>query len=305
MITSLLNLISTPVPVLNSAGLDLRVGLSSEDPTLLNRPTETYDSYLSIYSPEGIFLDRVHLGEIEPYRRRLFDISSITRDFVRELDHLVVVHRIPTRLLPGSGELDEPIEITDQLNFRMFRSLVEYSYPDGGNGSVIYETPPGLNSGLVSSSNTLTFTCQTVLSDFMDTLIILVHYSTNANYSHIADYDFGLYSRSGELLVSDRVTVAPFSIKVLRLSDIVPEEIVYDERDPADGLSVFSFVGCSDDASLLVMAVNISPSLRAVAVEHTHPPQAYLLPSDTSMRKEIKNMAQRNWKSIFHISRSN
>ena len=55
-----LNLISTPLALLNSLGLDLRVGLSSEDPMVGRHPTEAYEAYLTTYSPEGLLMDRRH-----------------------------------------------------------------------------------------------------------------------------------------------------------------------------------------------------------------------------------------------------
>ena len=58
-----LNLISTPIAVLNSVGLNLRVGLSSEDPMVGRNPSETYAAYLSVYSPGGVLLERQHLGD--------------------------------------------------------------------------------------------------------------------------------------------------------------------------------------------------------------------------------------------------
>ena len=161
MRTSLLNLISTPVPVLNALGLNLRVGLSSEDPMVGRHPSEPYEAYLSVYSPEGLLLERVHLGQIPANRRRFFDISVITRRLVPDLDHLTVVHRIPSRMSPESSDLEDEIEMSVEPDYSLFRSLIEYSYPEGGNGSVIYETPPRLNAGTSGhrSSNTLTFTC--------------------------------------------------------------------------------------------------------------------------------------------------
>lgn len=99
----LLNLISTPVPVLNSLGLELSVGLSSEDPVVGRRLSEPYRAYLSVYSPEGKWLNRCDLGEIPPNRRRLFPLSALTRELVPAGDHLVVVHRVPARLVPKRG----------------------------------------------------------------------------------------------------------------------------------------------------------------------------------------------------------
>ena len=99
MRVSPLNLISTPVPVLNSLGLRLRVGLSSEDPMVGRHPTEAYEAYLSVYSPEGPLMERTHLGQILPSRRRFFDVSAIAGRLIPNVDHLAVVHRIPSRLM--------------------------------------------------------------------------------------------------------------------------------------------------------------------------------------------------------------
>lgn len=298
---SLLNLISTPVPVLNTIGLNLRVGLSSEDPMVGRYPSEPYEAYLSVYSPEGVFLEREHLGEIPANRRRFFGISAITRRLVPQLDHLAVVHRIPSRLLAQVSSVEDEIEIPKEPDYSLFRSLIEYSFPGGGNGSVIYETPPRLNMGTSGpkSSNTLTFTCQTVLSELVNTYVVLIHYSVNPFYADIATYNLGLYSLSGELVVSDRVTIGPFATKILDMARVIPERAVRSARDPQDGLSTFTFVGYSDDAAILVMAVNVAPDLGAVAVEHTHPPQAYVLPLVASYQRGVKANAQRMWKSIL------
>ena len=306
MATSLLNLISTPVPVLNSIGLNLRVGLSSDDPTTLNYPSEEYTAYLSVYSPEGLLLKRTSLGEIPPSRRRYFDVSGITRKSIPDLDHLVVVHRIPTRLLERVSNVEDEIELDPEPSYRMFRSLVEYSYPQGGNGSVIYETPPRLNATTSGhrTSNTLTFTCQTVLSPTLNTYVIILHYSVSPAYSRIANYHFALHSTSGDRVFSDSVSVAPFSIRVLDLASIIPAEVVAKERDPQDGLCALTFVGYSEDASLPVVVVNAAPSLGAVSVEHTHPAQSYIYPWDVSYQRQAKNEAQSAWRSILAADRS-
>jgi hypothetical protein len=299
---SLLNLISTPAPVLNTLGLHLRVGLSSEDPMVVRHASEPYEAFLSIYSPEGILLSRDYLGEIRANRRRFFDISAVTRKLVPELDHLTVIHRVPSRLLSLAGSIEDEIEVSTEPDYSLFRSLIEYSYPGGGNGSVIYETPPRLNAG--ASSNTLTFTNQVVLSEFVNTYVILINYSVNPSYSHIADYHFGVHSLSGEQLVSSRVSIGPLAIKVLNMEQILPSHLIRKEEDPQDGLSTFTFVGCSDDAAVLVVVVNAAPVLGAVAVEHTHPPQTYLFPSDPKQQRKVKTDAQQIWKSIFSTGRS-
>lgn len=301
MLISPLNLISTPIPVLNSLGLNLRVGLSSEDPMVVRHPSETYDAYLSIYSPEGLLSERVHLGQIPPHRRRFFDVTDATRRLVPSQDHLCVVHRIPSRLLAQVSGVEEEIELDSEPDYSLFRSLVEFSYPNGSNGSVIYETPHRLNPGTPGSgsSNTLTFTCQTLLSQTVSTYMVLIHYSVNPAYSRVAHYEFAFHALSGERVASERVALGPFSIRVLDVGQIIPADVVAREADPQDGISAFTFVGYSDDASILGMVVNTAPSLGAVAVEHTHPPQTYLLPLDPSYQRQVKAEAQAGWKSIL------
>ena len=306
MLVSPLNLISTPVAVLNTLGLNLRAGLSSEDPTVVRQPSEPYEAYLSIYSPEGLLLGRRHLGEIPPNRRRFFDISTVTRELVPELDHLTVVHRVPARMVSQVSSVEEQIEMDKEPDYSMFRSLIEYSYPHGGNGSVIYETPPRLNTVTEGhkSSNTLTFTCQTVISESLNTHVILIHYSMTPSYSRIANYHFGLYSPSGELVASDSVAVGPFSIKVLDMAQVIPRQAVRDGMDPEDGLSAFSFVGYCDVASIPVVVVNAAPDLGSVSVEHTHPPQTYLFPLEPAYQREVKRDAQKGWRSMLSAGRS-
>lgn len=300
MRTSLLNLISTPMPVLNSLGLRLKVGLSSEDPTL-RCPTETYVAYLSVYSPEGLLLERVCLGEIPPSRRRMFDVSDVTTTLVPNQDHLAVVHRIPSRLLAQSSHLEEVTELQGTPDYSLFRSLVEYSYPQGGNGSLIYETPPGLNATLDGrgSSNTLTFTCQIVVSELIKSYLILLHHSVNPAYSRIANFRFGLFSLSGELVASEHVRIGPFSINVVDMDQILPRPVVERDRDIQDGQSAYTLVGSSSDAAILSMVVNASPKLGAVAIEHTHPPQAYLLPFEAGLKRSMKAAAQSSWESVY------
>jgi len=294
---SLLNLISTPVPVLNSLELRVRVGLSSEDPMGTRYASEPYEAFLSIYSPEGVFLERVPLGGIPSNRRRMFDVSETTQRLVPNGDHLAVVHRIPVSLLDKYPNLDEEIELLSEPDYSFFRSLVEFSYPGGGNGSVIYETPPNFNAR--PSSNTLTFTNQLVISPETNSYLVLINSSTDPSYARVADFFFGMYCLSGQRAVADSVRVGPFGIQVIDMKQLIPNDVIERETDPEDGLSSFSLIGGSEDAAMLAMIINSAPGLKAVAVEHTHPPQAYLVPQNLSLQRQIKTLAQFHWQSVI------
>jgi len=298
---SLLNLITTPIAVLNSLGLRTRVGLSSDDPMTIRHLGESYQAYLSIYSPEGMFLDLVHLGEIPANRRRLFDVTDIARKLVPGQDHLVVAHRVPNGLLSRVSRVEDNIELQEIPDYHIYRAMLEYSYPDGGNGGVIYETPPGLNSHIPghSKSNTLTFTCQIAISATVETHVVLVHHSVNPLYSNIANFSFGLFSTSGERVATKNIALGPFSVKSVDIASIIPDEVIKQDADPVDGQSVYTFVGACEDAVVLPLFVNAAPMIGAVGVEHTHPPQAYLLPSDLKLKQRIKSEASSVWKSLF------
>ena len=185
----------------------------------------------------------------------------------------------------------------------MFRSTVEYSYPGAGNGSVIYETTPRLNDGQ-RSSNSFTFTCQTVLSESVNTHVILINSSMNPAYSTIANFTYGLHSSSGELVWTDNVSLGPFGVRILDLASVMPAQVVSREQDPEDGVAAFSFIGYSEEAAVTVLLVNAAPSLGAVAVEHTHPPQAYLFPLGAEYKRTAKEDARQAWKSILPAGRS-
>ncbi|MBM3741095.1 MAG: hypothetical protein FJW39_35620, partial [Acidobacteria bacterium] len=281
MPVQLLNLISTPIPVLNSLGLDLSVGLSSDDPVVGRHPSEVYRAYLTIYSPEGRRLDRVVLGDIPPRRRRLFDISGLTRRVVSGCDHLVVVHRVPARLADQTVSLDDPVEM-EEPDYSLFRSLIQYAYPGRGNGSVIYETPPRLNMQRPggSPSTTLTFTSKIVLSSSVRTYVVPIHYSMNPAYAAEGHYRYVLLDAAGRQVLDQTVAMPAFTVRALDLAAALPSDRLQPEACTNDELACFSFVAWCADAALAPLVLNVASDLGGVSVEHTHPAQAFLMPGD-------------------------
>ncbi len=297
MQVQLLNLISTPIPVLNSLGLELSVGLSSDDPVVGRRPTEPYMAYLSLYSPEGKWLERRVLGEIPPNRRRLFALSALARQLVPAGDHLVVVHRVPTRLVKQARSLDEPLEMEQEPDYSMWRSLIQYSYPEHGNGSVIYETPPRLNVRKAGAppSTTLTFSSKMIFSSEVKTYVMPIHYSMDPGYSAVSRYYYAVFDRAGHPVLNRTVTMPAFTVQALDLGRELSEQTIRQATDPEDGLANFTFVAYSDDAALAPLILNVAPNLGGVSVEHTHPAQAFLMPFNDKDKNRIKGAAIAAW----------
>ena len=214
MRVSLLNLISTPIPVLNTVGLELAVGLSSESPSMRDTSADPLHAYLTIYSPKGERLERRYLGEIPPRRRRLIPLSPITREVVPDGDHLVVVHRIPASMLDRANDLDSPVEMDHRPEFPMWRALIQYSYAGKSNGSVVYETPPMMNviKPGAPPSKTLTFSSKILLSSQVNTFVIPIHYSMDPSYSRTCKFHYMLLDPAGRLVLKKSVALNSFSV---------------------------------------------------------------------------------------------
>ena len=296
---SLLDLITTPVPVLNTLGLRTRVGLSSEDPMVLRHPSEEYQAYLTVYSPEGVLLGRSHLGDIPPNRRQFFDVSAACQELVPSGDHLAVVHRVPSKLLEQVSSVDQPVEVERAPDYFGYRSCVEYSYPGGANGSLIYETPPMLNVPRQGRppSDSLSFSSKTVLSESVDTYVVLIHYSMEPSYSAICEYHYSFFTPTGELAATGDLRLAPFSIQIIDVAQVVPQALFQQHRDPSDGLAPFTFVGYTDQAAVIPLFFNASRTMGAISVEHANPAQEYLIPASFNDRRSVKSRAVAQWKA--------
>ena len=104
-------------------------------------------------------------------------------------------------------------------------------------------------------------------------------------------------------MATENVALGPFSVKAVDIATIIPADVIKRDSDPQDGQSIYTFVGSCEDAVVMSLFVNAAPDIGAVAVEHTHPPQAYLLPSDVSLRQKVKTDAAAAWKSQFSAGR--
>lgn len=290
---SLLNLISTPIAVLNSVGFTTRVGLSSNDPKLQRAHSKEYQGYLTIYSPEGVLLGREDLGVIPANRRRLFNVSDIARKYVSNADHLCVAHRIPCDLLDQVSHIEESIELDNYPDYSLFRSLVEYSYPNGGNASIVYETPPRMNVYTTDQrlSETLSFTSKIVFSEAVDTHVLLINYSMDASYTNVCEFNFSVYSMAGDKVAENKVSVGPFSPRLINLRDYISPNLIAESVDPTDGLATFSYIGFTDEGSNITIIINSSEELGGISMEHCHAAQEYLLPRNFDERKTIKSNA--------------
>lgn len=286
---SLLDLISTPVPVLGSMGLRTDVGLSGDDPLSERHTDERYEVQVSVFDPEGRFCERIDVGHVGPGDRRMIAVSDLVAPHVGDGDALAVVHRVPTSAATRALEPSA---------FHLYRSMVQLSRPGAGAGSVIYETPPGLNDrrrGRMSTA--LMFSSKVLVGGGADTSVCVLHHSIDPDYSRSARLRLRVHDDTGVSLATEEREIGPFRVEVIDVRSLLARA----GHDTARARTC-SVIGWSRDAALVFLFVQTSAG-GGVAVEHSHPPQTYLLPEDISRRFTIKDAAITAWDDAFESER--
>ena len=298
-----IDLITTPVAVLGDLGVTTKLGLSADDPLGMRNRDEHYRVLVTLYDPGGRFAERVELDPLHPGERRLVDLGEIAGNRFGGEKHLAVVHRVPVSLCPVG---EDPTEMAPARHgdFAMYRSMIQYGYPGGGHGGVIYETPPALNAsaGGGKTSGTLTFTSKIATAPAVDTTLILVHYSVDPDYARDAGYRFRIHDGGGRLCAEREIRVAPFTVAAVSIGEALAAEATGAE-DGGNGArlrpALHSLVGWSKEASFLVLFLQTRRDSGFVAVEHAHPPQTYLLPREPETQRKVKSDAIGIWDQSF------
>jgi hypothetical protein len=168
---------------------------------------------------------------------------------------------------------------------------------------VIYETPPHLNDtrGRARQSTTLTFSSKIVVSETIDTIILLLHLSVDPDYRRTATYRFRLHRPDGTPLVESETRIPAFTPRTLSVRDLLAAN--HGDGRRAQGLQCLSLIGWSAGAALLTLFLQVDTLTRSVAIEHAHPPQTYLLPADNAIRAKIKSHAVERWDAAFGRAR--
>src|SRR5690606_38315735 len=121
--------------------------------------------------------ERRELESMGPGERRLVDLSTLLRPIFGDENVLAVVHRVPASLCPeGQDPAACPLPPAHS-DYDLFRTMVEYAFPSGGRGGVIYETPPRFNDlrGRARQISTLVFSSKLAVGAHNDTVICLIN----------------------------------------------------------------------------------------------------------------------------------
>lgn len=271
-----LYLITTPIAVLPSLGMDVSVGVSGDDPMGNRAHTDSYELTCSLYKPDGSFIGRPCLGtgRIEAGERQLHSMSDISQKMKLDGDHLAVVHRIPR-------------DYTTPRDYTLFRTCVQYQRTDSTNfGRVIYESPPSLNVAKPGKrpSSTLTHTNTILGGKGYANYLVLLHYSMDAAYASHASYHYAVFDQHGERIDKRTVEIGPFQVRAVALPEWT---------------NLCTLVGWCDSAALIVLVLTLHRPTNSVTLEHTHPAQSLTMCHQDAQRNEMKQAALEGWKKVL------
>lgn len=260
-------------------GLKTYAGLSADDPENSRNFDKVFSVVLSVFGKEGL-VGRSVIDQLHPHQHRFYSIDD-ELEKLHWLDQarLCVVHRVPVEHVKN-GVVLRQVNLPQKPDFEMYRTVVQYGLPEGGFGGVIYETPPNFNkSG--RASDFLTFSNKIYISEETDTYLLFLNYSVSSNYSSHAGVKLNIYDSSGAKVAASTIDVPPLDFSCVNVKGLCPFD--------ATG-RIFNFVGSAAGSSLIPLSVNVTNKNGGVSVEHSHPPQAYIM-ADWKCVTSIKNRA--------------
>jgi hypothetical protein len=301
MITAL-DLISTPVGVLNATALETRAGISGDDPLCERLIGERLRVFVSLFAPNGTFVERRELDPIAGGERRMINLSEIARPLFGNVNVLSVVHRIPYSVCPPGQDPAETILKTNPIeDYDLLRTMIEYGYPGRGRGGVIYETPPGINSTeRRGKQSALILSSKVAISEQQNSTVLLINMSQDFAYRGHVTLRARLFAPDGQAVAAHEERLPPFSISILSIRDWLTRA---GKAPTGNDISTYSVVAWSKEGALIPLFLQTHEAAGSVSIEHSNPPQVYLLPKSAGLRFKLKNEAvaswDRNWPGVL------
>src|SRR5205085_7296188 len=165
--------------------------------------------------------DGRHLGESEPFLHlpaggiEKVDVDAILASMVGDeagpmRDVLGILHLVPDRFVGRvSCEVSAPELMTHTFATDDF--IEYYSYRGDVVTGVAYQTGP-MNDARLSSTRTTTIQApKVIVSDRVDTILLLMNTSTSFDYDNEVELRFHILGPAGNSLVQSSIRVPPFS----------------------------------------------------------------------------------------------
>lgn len=261
---------------MSNIGLRTHVGISSDDPKKERNTDLEMNIVLSAYGKTGLLLREV-IDTLKPHQHKFYCLDDeLEKLNIHKNTDLCVLHRVPVALMQDQ-QIPEFVDLPETPDFDMYRMVVQYSSKKGGKGGVIYETPPNFNQ---KRGDFLSFSNKIYTTNSVDTYLVFINYSTNRNYTNAAEVKLSLYGATGSKAASKTFTVPPFNYTAIDVKELLPNSTE----------KFFSFVASSAESSLIPLSINTCKTNGGVSVEHSHPPQAYIM-APWNIKSSVKRTA--------------
>ena len=270
-----LHLVSTPIAVMADYGLSTYVGLSSDDPINTRNKNTDFSVVISVFGNSKL-IGRAKIAKLKPNEHRFFSLDKELEKLGWHHDaRLCVVHRLPSSLIEN-GKIKQKNE-NEKHDYSMYRTVVQYRYSDKGMGGLIYETPPGFNK-IGRKPHFLSFSNKLYLDDQVENYLVFINYSVSSEYSQDANVKLHFYSPDGKQFADETINVKSFDYHCLHVNDLV---------QVPGGSKFLSYNAAGTSSALIPLSILVNPENGGVSVEHSHPPQEYLM-TDWSLTSKIK-----------------
>ena len=270
-----LHLASTPIAMMANYGLSTYVGLSSDDPTNMRNKGEKFSVIISAYGHTKL-IGRAKIYELNPNEHRFFCLDEELKKLGWQLDtSLCVVHRVPSTLLEGAKIKQK--EANTKLDYSMYRTVVQYRYAEKGMGGVIYETPPNFNIA-GRKPHFLSFSNMLYLNGQVENYLVFINYSVSPEYSQTANVKLSFNNTEGKKIVNKEVFVPPFDCYCMNINQI---------GELANEKIFVSYTAATTTSALIPLSILVNVNNGGISVEHSHPPQEYLM-ADWALISKIK-----------------
>jgi hypothetical protein len=186
---------------------------------------------------------------------------------------LITLHVVPTKWA-GRASVDVPAAEM-MAHVRASDDFIEYHQrPKGVVTGVAYQTGPLNDRRLSSTRTTVCQAPKVIVTEPVDTLLLLMNLSTRADYRETVRMDFWILGREGERLARSAVEVPPFSFRLVSATEVLERAGALDEYRAHGGVGMF--LGLSTNGTLVPISMSRNRDTGAIACDHTLPPVYYV-----------------------------
>jgi hypothetical protein len=186
---------------------------------------------------------------------------------------LITLHVVPTK---WAGESSVDVPAAEMMaHVRASDDFIEYHQrPKGVITGVAYQTGPLNDRRLSSTRTTVCQAPKVIVTEPVDTLLLLMNLSTRADYRDTVRMDFWILGREGERLARSAVEVPPFSFRLVSATEVLEQAGALADYRAHGGLGMF--LGLSTNGTLVPISMTRNRETGAIACDHTLPPVYYV-----------------------------